>query len=249
VAASDRAVRNETVAPHYTFLQRLSLALVSWVVPALVLLIGSTLRIRFSLEEGSITRIEDIQPGVFPFWHNCVLPAMWVFRRQRLAVITSRSLDGEFIARVIARLGYVPIRGSSSRGGQQALLEMAGFVQRGGGAAFTIDGPRGPRHVAKKGPIQLARLTGIAITPFYIAAEKKWELNSWDRFVIPRPFSRVLVRVGAKINVPQGADGAVLESCYQQMQAGLERSTRFAEEEFAAGWDSGFAVDMSQSRR
>jgi hypothetical protein len=249
VAGFGSTVRDENAAARYSFGQRLSLALVSWIVPAVVALIGSTLRIRFSLEEGSLTTVDEIHPGIFPFWHGCVFPAMWVFRQQKLAVMTSRSLDGEFIARVIERLGFVPIRGSSSRGGQRALFEMISFVQQGGGAAFTIDGPRGPRHVAKKGPIQLARATGVPITAFYAAVEKKWVFNSWDRFVVPKPFSRVLVRVAKKMYVPRDAENLVLENCYREMQAALDRITDFAEQNLSAAWNAGQVVDLRDARR
>ena len=149
--------------------------------------------------------------------------------------MTSRSLDGEYIARVIQRFGFVPIRGSSTRGGQRALLEMQTFVETGGGAAFTIDGPRGPRYVAKRGPVFLAKATGAAITPFYVAVEKKWMLNTWDRFVIPKPFSRVLVQVAPRIFVQRDADDNALDAKYHQMQAELERITELAEEYFSSG--------------
>ncbi len=233
VTAGSAADETRSVGERFSWNQRLSLALVSWIVPALIALIGCTLRVTFSWEEGSIGGLDQIHPGIFPFWHRCVVPAVWIFRKRNLAVMTSRSLDGEYIARVIQRFGYVPIRGSSSRGGQRALLEMQTFVDQGGGAAFTIDGPRGPRYVAKRGPIQLAKATGIAITPFYVAVKKKWVFNSWDRFVLPMPFSRALVRVAARIYVPRDADDALLEEKYREMQSALERITEYAEEYFA----------------
>ncbi len=229
MAESGSAVETRSAERTYSFAQRLSLALASWIVPAFIALIGSTLRVRFHWEEGSIGSLDNVHPGIYPFWHRCVLPATWIFRRRKLAVMTSRSLDGEYIARVIERFGYVPIRGSSSRGGQRALLEMQTYVGSGMGAAFTIDGPRGPQYVAKRGPIQLAKATGVAITPFYVAVGRKWVLNSWDHFVIPMPFSRALVRVAPRIYVPRDADDAMLEAKYQEMQSALERITKLAE--------------------
>jgi lysophospholipid acyltransferase (LPLAT)-like uncharacterized protein len=224
--------RNEIVTPRYSFAQRLSLALASWVIPALIAIIGCTLRVTFYWEEGSIGSLENVHPGIYPFWHRCVFPSAWIFRKRKLAVMTSRSLDGEYIARVIQRFGFVPIRGSSTRGGQRALLEMETYVSSGKGAAFTIDGPRGPRYIAKRGPVYLAKATGAAITPFYVAADKKWTLNSWDAFVIPKPFSRALVQVAPRIYVPPDADDAILEAKYQEMQAALERITEVAERHF-----------------
>jgi lysophospholipid acyltransferase (LPLAT)-like uncharacterized protein len=225
---------SDTATRTYSWLQRLSLWFASWLVPAFIALIGMTLRVSFNWEEGSIGSLDNVQPGIYPFWHRCVLPATWIFRKRNLAVMTSRSLDGEYIARVIERFGFVPIRGSSSRGGQRALLEMQTFVDQGGGAAFTIDGPRGPRYVAKRGPVYLAKATGVAITPFYVAVQRKWVLNSWDRFVLPLPFSRAVVQVAPKINVPRDADDATLEVLYQEMQSTLERITVIAEHHFDA---------------
>jgi lysophospholipid acyltransferase (LPLAT)-like uncharacterized protein len=217
------------VEPRFTLLQRVQLTLVSWIVPALLALIGCTLRMTISYEEGAVEGPDYIYPGIFAFWHRCVLPAAWLFRRRRIAVMTSQSLDGEFIARVIRRFGFTPVRGSSTRGGQRALLEMNRMLADGGAVAFTIDGPRGPRYVAKKGPVLLARNSGAPITAFYLAVQRAWVLNTWDKLVIPKPFSPVLVRVARKILVPADADDAAMEKYHAEMQAALERVTEFAE--------------------
>jgi lysophospholipid acyltransferase (LPLAT)-like uncharacterized protein len=235
ISMADSGITAETQIAErtYSLAQRLSLALASWFIPGLIALIGCTLRVRFDWEAGSIGSLDNVHPGIYPFWHRCVFPSAWIFRKRKLAVMTSRSLDGEFIARVIQRLGFVPIRGSSSRGGQRALLEMQTYVDSGMGAAFTIDGPRGPRYVAKRGPVYLAKTTGVAITPFYVAVERKWTLKSWDRFVIPVPFSRAVVQVAPKIHVPGDADDAMLEAKCHEMQSELDRITEIAEASFA----------------
>lgn len=221
------------------FRDRFFATLLSWIVPAIVSLIGLTLRFDgppsdASAEEGSLTRIDDLYPGIFVFWHRCVLPVMWMFRYRNLAVITSESRDGEYIARVIKRMGYVPIRGSSSRGGRRAMYEMRDLVIRGGGVGFTIDGPRGPRYVAKRGPVTLSRITGIPIVAFYIALDRAWVLNTWDGFMIPKPFAHVYIRGAKKIYVPADADEATMDRCYAEMQAALERVTAFAESQFSS---------------
>jgi len=217
----------------FTLLQRIQLTLACWIVPAVLRLIGCTLRSAISFEEGSIQSLEEIYPGIYPFWHRCVLPATWLYRNRRLAVMTSRSLDGEFIARVISRMGFVPVRGSSTRGGQRALLEMNNLLGEGHSVAFTIDGPLGPRNVAKKGPVLLSRISGVPVIAFYVAVERAWVLNTWDRLMIPKPFSRTYVRVARKIFVPADADDAAMESYHAEMQAALERVTAFAESQFA----------------
>jgi lysophospholipid acyltransferase (LPLAT)-like uncharacterized protein len=219
---------------HFTLAQRLQLWLVSWMVPAFLYLVGPTLKITFSWEEGSIGSLDNIHPGIFPFWHRCVLGACWIFRHRNLAVLTSQSRDGEFIARVINRMGYPAVRGSSSRGGQRGLLELQRMVTNGGGVAFTIDGPRGPRYVAKRGPVLLARTTGVPITAFYVAMEKAWVINSWDAMMIPKPFSRAYVRVARKIFVPPDADDARLAAAHVEMQEALERITANAETQFSS---------------
>jgi lysophospholipid acyltransferase (LPLAT)-like uncharacterized protein len=230
---SDRASA-EPGEPRFTYLQRIQLTLVSWIVPAILRLIGSTLRETTTYEEGAIQSLDEAYPGIFPFWHRCVLPATWIYRHQHPAVMTSQSRDGEFIARVIQRFGFIPVRGSSSRGGQRALLEMSKLLAENHAVAFTIDGPRGPRYVAKKGPVLLARMSGAAITAFYVAVERAWVLNTWDKLVIPKPFSRIYVRFARKIFVPADADDAALERYHSEMQAALDRITEFAEAQFSA---------------
>jgi hypothetical protein len=219
--------------PRFTLSQRMQLALVSWLVPAILRLIGCTLRETTTYEEGAIQSLDEVYPGIFPFWHRCVLPATWIYRHQHPAVMTSQSRDGEFIARVIQRFGFIPVRGSSSRGGQRALLEMNKLLAEGNAVAFTIDGPRGPRGIAKKGPVVLARMSGAAITAFYVAVENAWVLNTWDRLIIPKPFSRIYVRFARKIFVPPDADDAAMERYHAEMQAALDRITEFADSQFS----------------
>lgn len=224
----------ENLEQRFTLLQRIQLAVVSWIVPLILWLIGCTLRPTMTYEEGAIQSMDEVYPGIFPFWHRCVLPATWLYRHQHPAVMTSRSLDGEYIARVISRFGFLPVRGSSSRGGQRALLEMNKLLAEGHAVAFTIDGPRGPRYVAKRGPVLLARMSGAAITAFYVAVERAWVLKTWDALMIPKPFSRIYVRFARKIFVPPEADEPALDRYQAEMQAALERITAFAESQFAA---------------
>lgn len=221
----------------FTLWQRAQFVLVAWAASAFIWLVGRTLRVTFSWEEGSIGSMDNVYPGIYPFWHRCVLGATWIFRQRNFAVLTSKSRDGEFIARVIRRFGYVPVRGSSSRGGQRGLLEMHSLVMNGAGAAFTIDGPRGPRYVSKKGPVLLARTTGVPITAFYVAMEKAWVLNTWDAMMIPKPFSRAYIRVARKIFVPPDADDARLTAAHVEMQEALERVTAYAKSQFSSPRD------------
>jgi lysophospholipid acyltransferase (LPLAT)-like uncharacterized protein len=218
-------------APRYSLMQRIQFALVATIVSAILRFIGITLRPTMSFDANTIDPgLTQFHARIFPFWHRCVLPATFLFRNRNLAVMTSRSTDGEYIARVIQNFGFLAIRGSSSHGGSQALLEMRTLIHNNGTAVFTIDGPRGPRYVAKRGPVLLASMTGVPIIPFYVAVKDAWVLNSWDRFVIPKPFSRIHTHFSEMIYVPPNVDDAGIEEHRLRMQAGLERATQTAEE-------------------
>lgn len=217
--------------PRYSVIQRIRFSLVAAVVSVLLRLIGGTLRSTMSFDADSIDpELTQFHGRIFPFWHRCVLPATYLFRNRNLAVMTSRSNDGEYIAGVIQKFGYTAVRGSSSRGGATALLALRTLLQNNGSAVFTVDGPRGPRYVAKRGPILLASMTGKPIIPFYVAVKRAWILDSWDRFVIPKPFSRIHTHFGAKIYVSPNVDDDSIERYRLEMQAGLEKATRTAEE-------------------
>ncbi len=212
----------------FTFFDRIKLALVTWAGYLAVRLIGPTLRWTVSIEDGGPPD-EFPHPVIIAFWHRCVFPGTWHYRNRNIAVMTSRSFDGEYIARIIEKLGYGAVRGSSSRGAVRALLGMHKEIEGGRSVAFTIDGPRGPRYVAKPGPVLLARNTGVPILTFHIALEDPWILPSWDQFMIPKPYSRAVLRVNRLLHVPADADNAALDQCHAEMQAALDRAREFAE--------------------
>jgi lysophospholipid acyltransferase (LPLAT)-like uncharacterized protein len=152
--------------------------------------------------------------AVVPLWHGQLLAPTFAFRHRDYATMASRSTDGEYITHMLYRWGYRVARGSSSRGGDSALRELAQLVREGHTAALTADGPRGPRHKLKHGVLRLAAMTGAPIVPVAAAAERAWRLNSWDRFMIPQPLSRVVVLFGDPIPVRPdlGADDLATES-------------------------------------
>ena len=215
----------------FTFAERVKLALISFFGYWFVRLVGSTLRYEISAETEEGMH-EPRHPGIFAFWHRCVIPAAYPWRNQRFAVLTSRSFDGEYIARIITRLGHEAVRGSSSRGGAEGLRELQRVIEEGRSAVFTIDGPRGPRYVAKRGATALSRITGVRVVPFYVAVEKHWTLRSWDRMIIPKPFSRAHARAAAPIHVPLDADDETFNRCQAEVQAALERVRDAAEAVF-----------------
>jgi lysophospholipid acyltransferase (LPLAT)-like uncharacterized protein len=218
----------------FSLSERILLWLISWAGYLAIALIGPTIRYSISWEE------EPSQPGaifekpvIYSFWHRAVFPASWMWRKQRIAVMVSRSFDGEYIARIIQRLGFAAVRGSSSRGGPGALLGMKSVLERGESVAFTSDGPRGPKYVAKPGPVGLSKVTSIPMAAFYVALGNSFVLKTWDDFMIPKPFSKALVRLSRKTVVPADADDTQIADYHAQLQAALERVTEFAEENVA----------------
>ena len=190
--------------------------------------IGPTLGLAVSFEDGAPAALQT-RPMILAFWHSCIFPATYIWRDLQIRVLSSDSFDGEWTGRIIRKFGFVKVRGSSSRGAVRALLSMRRELEQGWAVAFTIDGPRGPRFVAKPGPVLLARATGAPMVAFHIAVERAWILNTWDRSMIPKPFSRVLLRVSRRIVVPADADDSQKERFHAELQAALERVREFAE--------------------
>lgn len=178
--------------PAFTRKQRLLLAVVPPLAALFIRLLGVTLRYRDVNVPGVPVGITIPGPVVFAFWHRCLLTCAYRFRNKGIAILISPSFDGELIARTVEYLGFFPVRGSSSRGGAAGLRGMAEAYQAGHRCAITADGPRGPSMVAKPGVVQLAQLVDATWIGTYDAAPNRaWELNSWDRFAIPKPFSTV----------------------------------------------------------
>ena len=189
---------------------------------ALIRVVGRTVRFRVEGWEHWEAATRDGGLPVYTFWHDRVFLATYFWRRRRIVVMTSRSFDGEYIARFIRRFGYGAARGSSTRGGVGALVEMVRLVRQGCPTAFTIDGPRGPRHVAKMGAVLLAKKTRQAVLPFSINAGRFVEIPSWDRFQIPLPFTRATVRIAPPLRVAAGADDAEVEARRDELPRSLD---------------------------
>jgi lysophospholipid acyltransferase (LPLAT)-like uncharacterized protein len=227
---SDEDRPSASKAPAFSLRQRILLWLITWTNYLAIALIGPTLRYSISWEEPpSPPDAIYEKPLIYCFWHRAVFPSAWMWRNLQIAVMVSQSFDGEYIARIIRKFGFVAVRGSSTRGGASALLALRSRLDNGATVAFTIDGPRGPKYVAKPGPVLLSRASARPMAAFYIATDNAWVLNTWDQLVIPKPFSRALVRVSAKIQVPPDADDAQMAEFHRQLQAALDRVTSFAE--------------------
>jgi len=206
----------------YPLKQRLIIRAADIAFYVLINLVGRTTR--FSVEgwEHWEAATGGGQQPIYTFWHNRVFLATYFWRRRGIVVMTSRSFDGEYIARFIQRFGYGASRGSSSRGAVGALVEMVKLMRQGRPTAFTIDGPRGPRHVAKMGAVLLAKKTGAPVLPFSVNAERYYTAPSWDGFQVPYPFTRARVRIAPSIHVPPDADEAALEAKRAELQRALD---------------------------
>src|SRR2546428_9892923 len=188
----------------------------------LIKLIGKTIKFEIDGWKNWEAAARDNHLPIYTFWHNRVFLATYFWQRRGIVVMTSRSFDGEYIARFIQRFGYGAARGSSTRGATGAVVEMGRLMRAGCPTAFTIDGPKGPRYVAKMGAVLLAKKTGNPILPFTITARKSWEAKkSWDGFQTPKPFTRARVFIAPPIFVPSDAEEEVLEAKRDELQHAL----------------------------
>src|SRR5437764_1805510 len=219
----------------YSLKDRLLIRSADLVFFILINLIGRTVRFEIEGWDNWEAASRDGKIPIYTFWHNRVFLATYFWRRRRIVVMTSRSFDGEYIARFIQRFGYGAARGSSTRGATGAIVEMIRLMRAGCPTAFTIDGPKGPRYVAKMGAVLLAKKTGNPILPFTITANRFWEAKkSWDRSQVPKPFARARVDIAAPIYVDPDADDGELDKKRDELQRALDEVSRRGEQGRAA---------------
>jgi lysophospholipid acyltransferase (LPLAT)-like uncharacterized protein len=172
----------------------------------LVRIYAATFRLTVENEGPWMERVKSGKAVVLCCWHQQFFSAIRHFRKYRSckpSLMISRSKDGELIAGVAARTGWDVVRGSSSRGGREALGEMVSKLRLSKVAAHIADGPRGPAGIVKAGLVRLSQLAEADIVPFYITADRAWYFRSWDRFMLPLPFARVTIRFGDLLPVPE----------------------------------------------
>jgi lysophospholipid acyltransferase (LPLAT)-like uncharacterized protein len=216
--------------PHrrFTLRQRIILRIIITAGYWFIRLVGPTLRVSVSREEGAQETVGQ-RPLIGSFWHACIIPATYMCRNLGVRVMSSNSYDGEYMGRIIRKFGFVAVKGSSSRNAVRALLGLRRALQDGWTVAFTLDGPRGPRYQVKPGPVALARSSGVPLTMFHMAVDRAWTLNTWDRLMIPKPFSRVLMRFGKLIPIPSDATDEDIDRYQCELQAALDRVREFSE--------------------
>lgn len=224
-----RLRKSGVIVPHKpTWYQRLG----AWII--FVALRGLAMTLRFKWDDRSeIINHPPTGPVIFCIWHNRLsmsMEAHRIFSRIRpspgLAALVSASRDGGFLAAILERFGVQPVRGSSSRRGPQALLELTTWAERGYDLAITPDGPRGPCYVVQEGVMALAQLTGLPVIPFSFNADWKIQFKSWDRFQVPLPFSRCEMRAAKPIVIPREASDEEREKLRQQLEQALKNLSR-----------------------
>jgi lysophospholipid acyltransferase (LPLAT)-like uncharacterized protein len=214
----------------YPFKKRLLIRLADLAFYSLINILGRTARFEVEGWENHERVIDAGGLPIYCFWHDRIFLTTYWWRKRRIVVMTSRSFDGEYIARFIQRFGYGAARGSSTRGAVGAVVRMARLMRAGCTTAFTIDGPKGPRYVAKMGAVLLAKKSGHPVMPVTMALKRYWTLPSWDKFQIPKPFTRAKVFVAEPIYVPADADEAMLSAKRDELQRVLDDLTRRGDE-------------------
>jgi hypothetical protein len=214
--------------------EKILLFLVSLSGPFFILLLGKTLRIKWMGEEN----LQDIRRKngkvLYAFWHGRMLILSYSHRRRKIPVLISQHRDGEIIARIIQRLGFETVRGSTTRGGFKAILQMANKANQGSDIAITPDGPKGPGFKVQPGTAYIAQRGEVPIIPITNSAEKRWTLKSWDKFIIPKPFSRTIIIIGKPIYVPRELNEKELDLKNTELEENLNQLTRQADNYFKA---------------
>jgi lysophospholipid acyltransferase (LPLAT)-like uncharacterized protein len=246
------AASQAPVSVHYdtrpvalSFWRRLQVPLIAAAVYGAIRTLGPTLR----FEVLGWPRAERVYASghraILTFWHQAILSATWWWRDRGIVVLNSTNFDGQWTRKVIEWFGFGTAQGSSTRGGLRGLAMMANRLEEGRDVALTVDGPRGPRFVAKPGPAMLARRTGFPILVFHIALERARTFEkTWDLFQLPYPFSRAVLVVGAPIYVAQDAGRDAVEEKHAEMQRELERVRETAE-----GWFTMSDAERERCRR
>jgi lysophospholipid acyltransferase (LPLAT)-like uncharacterized protein len=216
---------------------RIKINLVSTIGYWIICLVCRTLRWEFV----NLRTLESVRSigkrAIMAFWHGRIFMATYCFRNRGIVVLTSQNRDGEYIARVIRRFGYEAARGSSTRGSHGATVEALRALKSGKDVGITIDGPRGPRYVAKRGAAFISRKSGNPVVPFNISVKHKWVIHSWDHFQIPMPFSRAIVLVGDPIYADAGSTVEEVQVIEARIQKSLDELRDFGDRRWGGAPD------------
>ncbi len=223
-------VHFDTRLPKLSRWRRLQIPVIAAAVFCVVRVLGPTLRYEV-LGWDAVERVYATgKRCVWSFWHRAIFGVLWWGRNRGVVVMNSTNFDGQWTRKVIEWLGYGTAQGSSTRGGLRGLAVMAQRLAEGRDVAFTIDGPRGPRFVAKPGPVMLARRTGCPILVFHVGLQKAHTFpKTWDLFQLPHPFTPAMMLFAPPIYVPADAGREMMAQKHDEMQRELERVQSIAE--------------------
>jgi lysophospholipid acyltransferase (LPLAT)-like uncharacterized protein len=232
----------DTRLPKLPWHRRIQIPIIAAIVYSVIRTLGPTLR--FEVLGRNV--VEELwaakQPCIWAFWHRVIIPIAWYGRNRGIVILNTTAFDGQWTRKVIEWLGFGTAQGSSSRGGLRGLNEMAKRIEQGVDCGFTIDGPRGPRYVAKVGPVLLARMTGAPIVLFHVGVERGTTFKkTWDHFLLPSLFTRAVILGAKPIYVPKDADPETIQAKHAEMQRALEHVRDLAE-----GW---FSFSEEERRR
>ncbi len=242
-AESDAAgavnVHYDTRLPQLKWSRRIQIPIIAAAVYSVIRTLGPTLRPEVLGWQHAERTHASGKRCIFAFWHRVIIPVAWWARNRGIVVMNTTAFDGQWTRKVIEWLGFGTAQGSSSRGGLRGLAVMAKRLGEGLDCGFTIDGPRGPRYVAKPGPVMLARKTGCPVVVFHIGVDRgKTFEKTWDHFLIPKLFARTVMLFAPPIYVPADASVADLEAKHAEMQRALERVRDIAESWFSLTEDA-----------
>lgn len=220
--------------PRLRWSRRAQIPIIAAAVYSVIRTLGPTLRFEvLGAQHGERVYAQN-QRCIWTFWHRIIIPIVWWARNRGIVVMNTTAFDGQWTRKVIEWLGFGTAQGSSSRGGLRGLAVMAQRLEQGLDCGFTIDGPRGPRYVAKPGPVMLARKSGCPILAFHVGVDRgKTFKNTWDHFLLPAPFARAVILCDPPIYVPADADAALMEAKHAEMQRALEHVRDVAESWFS----------------
>jgi lysophospholipid acyltransferase (LPLAT)-like uncharacterized protein len=223
----------DTRLPELPWSRRIQIPIIAAAVYSVIRTLGPTLRYEVLGWQHAERVYASNKRVIWAFWHRVIVPIAWWHRNHGVVVMNTTAFDGQWTRKVIEWLGFGTAQGSSSRGGLRGLAVMARRLEEGKDCAFTIDGPRGPRYVAKPGPVMLARKTGCPVMVFHIGVDRgKTFENTWDHFLLPKPFARAVILFAPAIYVPPDANADAMEAKHAEMQRELERVRDIAESWF-----------------
>ena len=236
-AGADSQAERESVNTHYDtrlpqlkWSRRIQIPLIAAIVYSVIRLLGPTLRFEVLGWHHAKKVYASKKQCIWAFWHRVIIPIVWWYRNHGVVVMNTTAFDGQWTRKVIEWLGFGTAQGSSSRGGLRGLAVMARRIEEGKDCAFTIDGPRGPRYIAKPGPVMLARKTGAPIMVFHVGVDRGRTFEkTWDHFLLPMPFARAVILFAPPIFVPRDASVELMDAKHAEMQKELERVRDVAE--------------------